>query len=199
MFDSLVEFTSMNIESHQPDVMDQTTRVLRALAEPSRLRILGLLVEQPRTGEELARLLEVGAPTVSHHMRRLTEVGLVSASQEQHYHVYRIRTGALAMAAKLLDAGALMRAAAVVRKDDFEAKVIRDFFEGQRLKAIPRQRKKRLVVLEHLAKWFEPGRSYAEAQVNEVLARAHEDVATLRREMIGYGLLSRAMGEYRRP
>jgi hypothetical protein len=37
---------------------------------------------------------------------------------------------------------------------------------------------------------------YPEKQVNEILARYHEDTATLRREMIGYRMLARAGGEY---
>jgi biotin operon repressor len=187
----------MNIEANEPiDVADRMARVLKALAEPSRLRILGLLVEGPRTGEELAQALGLGAPTISHHMRCLTDAGLVTATPEQYYQVYRIRPGALAQAARLLDEASLAEAATDVRGDDFEVKVVRDFFEDGRLIAIPRQRKKRLVVLEHLAGLFEPGRTYTEAEVNEALGRAHEDVATLRREMIGYGLLARAMGEY---
>ncbi len=189
----------MNIEVNGPeDTAADISRSFKALAEPSRLRILGLLVEEARTGEELSSLLGIGAPTVSHHMRRLVEAGLVTAAQEQYCQVYSLRPGALARAARLLDERVLAQAAAPEGKDAFESKVLKDFFDGGRLKAIPRQRKKRLVVLKHLARWFESGRSYTEADVNEILGRAHEDVATLRREMIGYGLLGRAMGEYRR-
>jgi hypothetical protein len=77
------------------------------------------------------------------------------------------------------------------------AKVIRDFFDGDRLKQIPAQRKKRVIVLQHLMHWFDPERSYAEREVNDILRRAHEDVATLRRELVDYGYLTRAAGIYR--
>ena len=41
------------------------------------------------------------------------------------------------------------------------------------------------------------GRAYAEAEVNDLLRPAHEDVATLRRELVDYGFLARADGVYR--
>lgn len=82
---------------------------------------------------------------------------------------------------------------------DFEQKVLGAFLEGDRLKQIPAQLKKRLVVLRHLVGAFERERVYTEQQVNDVLCRYHEDFATLRREMVETGLLVRHRGEYARP
>jgi len=45
---------------------------------------------------------------------------------------------------------------------------------------------------------FEPERHYPEREVNQILIDFHEDVATLRREMIGHGLMEREKGIYRR-
>ncbi|MGA2488882.1 MAG: DUF2087 domain-containing protein, partial [Anaerolineales bacterium] len=56
------------------------------------------------------------------------------------------------------------------------------------------QRRKLEVILRYLAKNFEPGVSYSEKQVNQSLARFHEDTATLRRELVGYGLMKREAG-----
>jgi hypothetical protein len=70
------------------------------------------------------------------------------------------------------------------------------FWRGERLKAIPAARSKRLEVLDHLAQSFEPGRTYTEAEVNGVLSRFHEDYASLRRYMVDDGLLDRAEGKY---
>jgi len=86
-----------------------------------------------------------------------------------------------------------------VEADAWERKVLRDFFEGERLKEIPASRKKRAVVLRWLANQFEPEQSYSEQAVNEIVERHHPDTATLRRELIGHGLLERQMGVYRRP
>ena len=52
-------------------------RGLKTIAEPTRLRILRYLVEQPRTPTELAALLRLRAPTVTHHLSALRLAGLV--------------------------------------------------------------------------------------------------------------------------
>lgn len=71
-----------------------------------------------------------------------------------------------------------------VEGDAWERKVLRDFFEGTRLKEIPASPKKRLVILKWLARQFEYGHTYTEAQVNEIIQRHHPDSASLRRELI---------------
>ena len=52
------------------------------------------------------------------------------------------------------------------------------------------------VLLEVLTR-FEPGRTYSEKEVNEVLLGVHGDVAYLRRELVNYHYLQRADGRYR--
>lgn len=65
-----------------------------------------------------------------------------------------------------------------------------------RLHTIPSKRSKRLVVLDHLAQRFEPGRVYPEAEVNEVLQRFHPDYAALRRYLVDDLFLTREDGHY---
>jgi hypothetical protein len=76
------------------------------------------------------------------------------------------------------------------------ARVLRTFLRGGRLVSIPTQRSKRLVVLDRLAQEFEPGVRYSERQVNAILRRFHDDVASLRRHLVDEELLSRGGGEY---
>ena len=78
----------------------------------------------------------------------------------------------------------------------FRAKVIRDFFDGERLKTIPSQRKRRVIVLQHLLERFAVDRYYTEREVNDLLRPAHDDVATLRRELVDYGFMLRDRGIY---
>ena len=77
-----------------------------------------------------------------------------------------------------------------------EAEVLRRFFIGGRLSAIPANRTKRLVVLERLAQEFEPGLRYAEVDVNFRLQMFHRDYAALRRCLVDETLLTRADGVY---
>ena len=79
----------------------------------------------------------------------------------------------------------------------FHATVLARFFDGERLRGIPARRRPRVAVLLELLRRFTPGRDYTEAEVNDLLRPAHEDVATLRRELVDYGFLHRAAGVYR--
>ena len=63
---------------------------------------------------------------------------------------------------------------------------------------MPAKMPERSAVLAYVAERFEPGRDYAEAEVNVMLARVQDDFATLRRYLIDAGLLRRERGRYRR-
>lgn len=69
--------------------------------------------------------------------------------------------------------------------EKYRSGVLRSFFDREgRLKNIPAQLKKKLVVLEHLAQKLEPGRKYPEKDINAFIREFHPDFATLRREFI---------------
>jgi len=183
--------------------MNALVSVFKALADPARLRILGAIAERPLTGKDLSERLRLTAPTVSHHMAKLAAADLIRVTPDGQRRVYSLNEGALrdltrGIASPAPDALAIEGA---IAEDDIEtrerAKVLRDFFEGPRLKQIPAQRKKRVVVLQYLVERFEPNRPYSEREVNERLREAHEDVATLRRELVDYGFLTREAGIYR--
>lgn len=182
-------------------LVDRLVDVFKALADPSRLRILGALAERPRTGKELGDLLDVGPPTISHHMAKLGRAGLIVTTRSGQRRIYRLNDATLRDLALPETGSTLERGLQPESEMDAEgrerAKVIRDFFDGRRLKQIPAQRKKRVIVLQHLLSRFEPNREYAEREVNTILGAAHEDYATLRRELIDYGFMTRAGGVYR--
>ncbi|GJF27709.1 hypothetical protein KNE206_04090 [Kitasatospora sp. NE20-6] len=65
-------------------------------------------------------------------------------------------------------------------------------FSHGRLTAVPRRAARREQLLAHLAgTLFEPGRTYREAEVNEVLRTVHDDHPALRRYLVEAGLLVR--------
>lgn len=184
-------------------LLERLVEVFKALGDPSRLRILGAVSERPRTGTELGEMLGVGAPTVSHHVAKLEDAGLVTATKDGQRRIYALDEAALSALTRLV---ATRQEAALSDRADSapadaeareRAKVIRDFFDGARLKQIPAQRKKRVIVLQHLLARFDPQREYPEKEVNATLREAHEDVATLRRELVDYGFMTRSGGVYR--
>lgn len=177
---------------------EQLLTFFKAMADANRLKIVGLLAQQPYTVEQLAALLELRPSTISHHLMVLAEAGLVSARAESYYNVYHLEQAALeSMAHGLLASETLPAAAAEVDRHAYDAMVLRNFLlpDGS-LKAIPAQRKKREAVLRHVLKAFEPGRHYPEKEMVAILERFHKDTATLRRELIGCGLMRREHSEY---
>lgn len=78
-----------------------------------------------------------------------------------------------------------------------DQRVLQNFLgpDGQ-LRTIPAKHSKLLVVLDHLAQEFEPGRRYAETEVNEILRRFHPDHAALRRYLVENGFMTREDGVY---
>jgi hypothetical protein len=75
--------------------------------------------------------------------------------------------------------------------------VLRSFFTPDgRLHTMPAKRGKRLVVLDHIAQSFEPGRTYPERDVNRLLERFHTDYASLRRFLVDEDFLTREQNIY---
>ena len=173
-------------------------KFFKVMADANRLKIIGLLAQDSYTVEQLATVLELRPSTISHHLSRLAKVGLVSARAEGYYNLYRLEKTVLEkMAHRLLSQKTLPAIAADVDLEAYDRKILADFSTSDgRLKTIPARRKKLMIVLRHIVKDFKPDIRYPEAQVNQILAAYHEDTATLRRELVGSGLLKRERGEY---
>jgi hypothetical protein len=75
-------------------------------------------------------------------------------------------------------------------------KVLRVFVRDGRLTQIPAVHSKRLVILDWLARLFEPGQAYPEKEVNERLSAVHPDYAALRRFLVDDEFLHRRDGFY---
>lgn len=170
--------------------------IFKALADASRLKIVGLLAQQPYSVEQLAALLNLKPSTISHHLARLSEVGLVSARAESYYNVYQLDKSVLdETTRRIFSSDQISAVTADVDLEAYDHKVIKDFTQPDgHLSTIPAQRKKLEVILRHVVKAFEPGQRYSEKQVNEILARFHADTATLRRELVGSKLMQREGG-----
>ena len=124
-----------------------------------------------------------------------SDAGLVDATHEQYYTIYRFRQQPLLDALQAIAA----QPARPELADDlakYDQKVLGDYLVDGKLKTIPAQRKKRDVILRHLALQFEEDRRYSEKEVNQILVAFHDDVATLRRELFMVGLMDRQGGVY---
>lgn len=179
-------------------VNEELVSFFKALSDANRLRIIGLLAMQPQTVEHLAAALSLGASTVSHHLTKLSDAGLVSARADGYYSVYSLQTEVLEdLSKRLLRRENLVKLAEDTDLEAFDRKVVRDFLGADgRFKQLPAQEKKLLAVLRYILNGIEPDRRYAEKELNEVLKRYNDDFASLRRHMIEFKFMARENGIY---
>jgi hypothetical protein len=180
----------------QPEIMLQ---FCKAMADESRLKIIGLLSTAEHSVQQLASILELKEPTISHHLGMLKQLDLVRLRADGNFRWYRLNEEVLGQISRtVFSREGIARLATSAGARDSERKVLDNFVDGPRLLEIPVTYKKRLVILKWLIGFFEPGISYTESQVNAILKLHHHDCATLRREMIGCGMLARERGIYHR-
>jgi hypothetical protein len=173
--------------------MAYTDEILRALADPERLSIAGVLARGPATVDELAAAAELKPERVRKHLVRLTAVRVVAVDEDRR--TYRLQPEVLREAAQ--DAGPPRDPGlALGAIDDDEEAVLRQYFREGRLREIPAKHAKRLIVLNRIALEFEVGRRYSEREVNEIATQFHNDYASLRRYLVDEELLSREHTEY---
>lgn len=81
--------------------------------------------------------------------------------------------------------------------ENYQKSVLNAFLNKEgRLKNIPSQKKKKLVVLEYLVQQLEDNQTYIEPEINEFIKKYHEDFCTIRREFIVNGYMDREGGNY---
>jgi len=157
------------------------------LAEPSRLRTYSAVVLGATTPEQVAGSTGLTAPVVHKALQRLAKGGLITESGD----------GLRADEAAFKDA---VREGRPEREpldpDPDRDAVLKAFIRDGRLTIFPTVPAKFRIVLEYIVTSFEPGRSYPESEVNEILNRWHPDHAALRRELVEAGLLSRSDSIY---
>lgn len=119
-------------EASQPErgVDLELLQRLRACADPLRLTILRLLAEDAFAVQELCRILDLAQPNLSHHLKLLSEAGLLDAHRDGTHTFYRraLPTAEQAVETALLatlDAQPLPAALAAGRSAVFEARAER--------------------------------------------------------------------------
>jgi predicted transcriptional regulator len=185
---------------------DDILFMLKVLADDSRLTLLRTLYAQEVNVGDLARILDLTEPTVSHHLTRLREAGLVTLRMDGNLRFYRLNESGLARFKRL--AGKIEQPVAqfdtqppdnswiaALGWDEADAQILRDYTNGPRLTHLPNKRKKTEVILRWLATLFKPEYVYSEAEVNEVLKSVYaDDYVSLRRDLIDFRILRREPG-----
>ncbi|MGL4773211.1 MAG: metalloregulator ArsR/SmtB family transcription factor [Clostridium sp.] len=179
---------------------DNGLLIFKALSDKSRLRIINNLINGPMYVELLSERLDLSPSTVSFHLKKLEDVGLVYSKKEQYYVMYYIKEELFENKLKTI-----IYLTDNVKEDDeekreekYKKKVLSSFFKYGKLTSIPVQAKKRRIVLEEMLKSFEENKIYTEREVNIIIADYNDDFCTLRKAMVSEGFLSRENGEYKK-
>ena len=188
----------------EPQLDAVSIAALRALVEPGRLRLVGLLAIRPMTREALGEAVHQPATALIKPLEQLIGADLVEARPAKGGALFVLRGDRIGQLARLLatldhgeDADAALATLTGLPADD--AKVLRHYLEDGRLATIPAQASKRLVVLRWLRdQVFTEDREYPEKEVNQRIALFHPDPAALRRYLVDERLVTRANGRYRR-
>ena len=166
----------------------ETLTLLKLLADETRLRIINILAEGDSYVELIASKLELTPATVCYHLKKMESAGMVRCSRSQFYIIYSLNADIFDRTLRdLLITGDTT----VDREAAYEREVISNFFKYGRLVRFPAQRKKQEIILREIARRFEPDRDYPEPEVNAIISEVYDDYCTIRREMIGCGLMTR--------
>lgn len=170
----------------------------KVLGNETRLKMLGHLANSELSVGELAELLEVKEPTVSHHLSLMKELGLVAMRAEGNVRIYWLETAALqAINKDVFSQANLANLVDDTAVDAWEQKVLQNFMDDQqRITAVPAQYKKLMVLVRWMLERFEKGREYTEKEVNDIIKNHHEDSALFRRYMVDHKMMARENNIY---
>lgn len=175
----------------------ETIALLKTVADDTRIRILRTLFEKDSYVELLSERLGLSPATVSFHMKKLQQAGLVDARREQYYTIYSVKRGVFRHTLEELilekDGG---DATETLREEQYRRKILKSFMPDGVCRQMPAQLKKRIIVYREIFSNFEGGKSYTEKEVNEIISRIHSDYCTVRRGFIGMGWMQRSNGIY---
>lgn len=169
--------------------------ILKLLGNQTRLDILKLLSKEDSYVEKIACELSLTPATICYHLKKMENAGIVNCSRSQFYIIYALNRGIFDLPLiEFVKANGNPVDSNIEEK--YKKQVLSNFFRFGKLLSIPSQRKKREIVLQEILKSFNADRKYEEQEVNELIHKFHEDHCTIRREMIGFGMLRRERDIY---
>ncbi|RWZ60830.1 DUF2087 domain-containing protein [Halobacillus fulvus] len=180
--------------------LDKMVAFHKAVGDPTRLRIVAMLRQGPLHGQAIAGKLGLRAPTITHHIKRLRDTGMVYSRRDKNTIYFYLDEKKLElMATAILRIGdeQSMKLDELKGTVEEQNKVLANFItKDGKLKNMPSQLKKKLVILSYFVQGFEFGRTYEEKEVNEYILTFFDDYATVRREWIMQQFMYREHNKY---
>lgn len=175
----------------------ETLCLFKTIADETRLKILRALFEKDQYVELLAERLNLSQATVSFHMKKLMQAGLVDARREQYYTIFSLKRDLFGLTLEeLIRPSTQEDPAEKLREEQYRRKVLKSFMPNGVCETMPAQLKKRIIVYREIFDRFDPDRTYTEKEVNAIISEVHADYCTVRRGFVGMGWMDRKNGIY---
>ncbi|WHY69892.1 metalloregulator ArsR/SmtB family transcription factor [Neobacillus sp. SuZ13] len=180
--------------------LDKIVSFYKTMGDPTRIRIVAILAKGPLHGQAIAGKLGLSAPTITHHLKKLREIHVVYDRRVKNTIYFYLNESLINQQAKVFTELLEKKGEELdemVESSLERQKIIENFFtKTGKLKNIPAQRKKKLIVFEHMIRGLKMGEKYEEKQLNEFIKQFHDDYATIRREFIINHYMFRESGIY---
>lgn len=157
----------------------------KAMASAERLRVIGVLARGRATQAEIAGQLHVPVKDVFDHLAYLRHVGVITEAD-----------GFFDLNEKTIES--LARGQFEGKRPQYEEqpedvrKVLKAYLNPDgTIKQLPQEGRKMEIILHFIVEAFPLDTNFTEKEVNTILRRFHVDTATLRRNLIDYGLMAR--------
>ena len=180
--------------------LDRIVAFHKTMGDPTRIRIVALLANGPLHGQAIAGKLGLTPPTITHHIKKLRDINVIYERRDKNTIYFHLNDSVIKQQAKSLSRLIEKKEAevdALIQQNMERQKVIENFITKEgKLKNIPAQRKKKLIVFEYIVRGLKAGKKYPEKELNEFIKQFHEDYATIRREFIINHYMYRENGIY---
>ncbi|QXE02908.1 metalloregulator ArsR/SmtB family transcription factor [Terribacillus sp. DMT04] len=178
--------------------LDKIVRFHKAVGDTTRMRIIAVLKRGPLHGQAIAHKLGLKPPTITHHITKLREAGIIYPIRDGNSIYFYLDEPHLERLSKsILQLGEeSVHPSAQVNSEE-KLKLVKSFFSSDgKLVQLPAKEKKRVIVLAYMIQHLEKHRVYEEQEINAYIQRYHSDYATIRREWITHQFLYRDNNNY---
>ncbi|PAE06993.1 ArsR family transcriptional regulator [Terribacillus saccharophilus] len=178
--------------------LDKLVRFHKAVGDATRMRIIAVLKKGPLHGQAIAHKLGLKPPTITHHMTKLREVGIVYQRRDGNTIYFYLDEPRLT---KLANSILQLGQESVHPSADLEAeeklKIVKNFFSlDGKLTQLPALEKKRVIILAYMIQHLKRHHIYEEQELNSYIKKYCEDYATIRREWIMHHFIYRDGNTY---
>ncbi|HKP51984.1 MAG TPA: DUF2087 domain-containing protein [Chloroflexia bacterium] len=179
------------------NVVEPLVSLASAFMDVDRLKIAARLAEGPANRMQLAEATGLRHKDLLRQLGLLQYFGVVRLSEPaprspDHYSPYELADEAFRAARQAMGKYKGRKP----RPTDARLMTLETFMPGGKLTAFPKKHDQMVVLMDEIARKFEPDREYKEKEVNVILEDVNEDYCTIRRILVDYGYLSRHKGIY---